>query len=153
MRTAARGPPADFTTMAATPTDVRNLSLTCEFDAYTDEQVQPFLDEAALHMNEAAWNIDTAKPRYDQGHALLAAHLMTLAIRGGGGGAAAKGTVVAESLGPARRQYATPTGSTTGTDAVRIAETGYGTRWQALLDTLPLTPFTAFDGVTGNPYA
>jgi hypothetical protein len=133
--------------MAATPTDVRELSLTCEFDKYSDAQLQPFLDEAATHVNEQAWNVDPNNLRFDRGHALLAAHLLTLEIRGGGR-STVKGTITSERLGPAARSYAAPTANLGGVEALRLDQTTYGMRYLAMLDSLPLTPTSLFGGCT-----
>lgn len=127
--------------MAASPTDVRNLSLTCDFDEYEDAKIQPILDEAAMHINEKAVNVGGVD-RYDTAHALLAAHLLTLAKKAS---QPARGAMVGSRLGPASRTYAKPTESGRENTSLRLNETGYGKRFQALLETLPLTPISVFE--------
>lgn len=128
--------------MPVTPDDVRGQSLTGAFDAYTDDQVQPLIDEAALHMNEAAWNIDPDRPRYNTGLALLAAHLLAMEIASGTGGIH---VVTSRRLGPAARTYAVAAPNPND-DPLNLQATRYGQRYQALLDNLPLTPRALWDG-------
>lgn len=133
----------------ATPTDVRNASLDCDFDTLEDAQVQPFLDEAAVHMG--GWlALGATQGTYDLGHSLLAAHLITLARHGTKG---AKGPQTSAKLGPASRSWAAAKTSTSGRApaSLQTHASSYGQRWEALLDTLPISPTVAVDGATGNP--
>jgi len=123
--------------MPVTPDDVRDLSLNAAFAAFSDDQVQTLIDEAALHMDETAWD-----ERYDKGLALLAAHLLSMEITAGTG---ALQVVTSRRLGPAARTYATPAVAP-GDDPLSLHATRYGQRYQALLDNLPLSPRALFDG-------
>lgn len=49
---------------------------TPEFDTWTEEQVQVFMDEAALEMNPVAWG-----SRYDTGLKYLTLHMMEMFAR------------------------------------------------------------------------
>lgn len=135
--------------MAATPTNVRNASLGCDFDDLSNEQIQPFLDEAAEHMG--GWiALGSTQANYDNGHALLAAHLITLARNGSKG---AKGPQTSAKLGPASRSWAPAKASSSdrASGSLQTHASSYGQRWEALLDLLPIGPTVSTDGVTGNP--
>lgn len=133
----------------ATPTDVRNASLDCDFDALEDAKIQPFLVEAAVHMG--GWlALGATLETYDLGHSLLAAHLIAIARHGAKG---AKGPQTSAKLGPASRSWAAPRASTSrrAPPSLQTHASSYGQRWEALLDTLPIGPTVAVDGVTWNP--
>lgn len=123
--------------MAATPDDVRTCSLSGEFDAYTDGQIQPALDKAARFVGEHV-------PDAVELQALLAAHLLYDAK--GGGGGKAKGHVIGERFGPMSRSYATKGVEAAGRDPLNLSSSGYGRQYLALLDLQGLTPNLVWEG-------
>jgi hypothetical protein len=124
--------------MAASVSDLRAVSLTAEFEGYSDAQLEPFLADAARFLDVTVWG-----DRYDRAQALLAAHLVIdLAAAGSGGVAPA---VVSESLGPGSRTYDKPSSSSIH-GQLRLHATPYGRLFAALFDTLPLSPMVVFDG-------
>jgi hypothetical protein len=133
-----------------TPQQVRDTSLAGQFNALTDEQIAVFILEAELHLEATSWG-----DRYEQGLALLTAHLLALELAGGTGSGSVR-TVIAERLGPASRTYAAGSSAEPTDDVLGLSKTRYGMRYKALFDKLPLTPSTAWSDVdfgTGDGYA
>ncbi len=87
--------------MAATVQDVRNVDLGDLLKAVDDSRIQCVLtDEVPCYINESQFGTCA-----DLAEALIAAHIITLALRGGTGPA---GPVVSESGGGLSRSYASP---------------------------------------------
>lgn len=109
----------------ATPTDFK-LRFT-EFASTADARVQLFLDDAALTVDATAWGA-----RYDLGLCYLAAHLLTIAARGGAGAA---GALTQVKVGDLSRNYAQTTGI-----SGPYATTSYGVEFLRLQKTILRSP-------------
>ncbi len=126
--------------MAATAQDVRNLDLTDAFGLISDDQINCLIaDEVSCHVNAAQFGSCA-----DKAEALVAAHLLTLALAGS---TSPSGAVTAESAGGVSRSYASA--PTTGADGF-WQSTSFGQRFQAIAKnriTAPMVLHVA--GVTG----
>lgn len=108
--------------MTATAQDVRNVDWTNSFELISDGQIDCVIaDEVPCYLNEIQWGTCATK-----GQALVAAHIITLGLRGG---TSAAGPVTAESAGGVSRSYASATIS--GTDAFWQSTT-FGQRYLAM---------------------
>lgn len=87
-------------------------------------RIDLFLGFAALSVNESVWGT-----KYDLGVAVMAAHLLTMANRGGNGG-----PVTSEKVGDLARSY----GQMGDKDS--LMATSYGQWFVQLRKTLPITP-------------
>lgn len=87
-------------------------------------RIYRFIEFAALSVNETIWG-----SKYDLGVAVMAAHLLTMAGRGGTGG-----PVTSEKVGDLSRSY----GQMGDKDS--LMATSYGQWFVQLRKTLPITP-------------
>lgn len=108
--------------MAASPQTVRDIAP--ELATEPEARLQTFLDFAALSINSSVWG---AKADFAQ--ALLAAHYLTMANRGGAGGA-----LTSEKVGDLSRSYGQLEG------AELYGATAYGMQYVQLRKTLVITP-------------
>ena len=114
----------------ATAQDVHNVDWTNSFALISDDKINCVLaDEAACYVNEAQFG-DCA----DLALALVAAHIITLGLRGG---TSPSGSVTSESAGGLSRSYA----STTSSESAGFWQTTtFGQRYWALASTRITTP-------------
>ena len=118
--------------MAATFSDVRNIDLSNSLIGVTDAQITCILqDTVPCYVNRAAHGTCA-----DASEALVAAHLLSIRLRGATGAA---GPVTAESAGGLSRSYAAP--SVSGT-AGFWSSTTFGQQYQQLASTRMTTPIT-----------
>lgn len=96
-----------------------------EFSAYTNPQIQFWLDLATSQVNP---NVFAEKT--DSAVRVLTAHYLDLAGRGG-----AAGPVTSERVGGLSRSY-----GTVSAEASELASTSYGSIFLSILRTLPVTP-------------
>ncbi len=116
--------------MAATAQDVHNVDLTNSLALVSDDRITCILaDEVPCYVNAAAWG-DCA----DLACALVAAHIITLGLRGA---TSAAGPVTAESAGGLSRSYGSTSSSETGGF---WQSTTFGQRYWALAMTRCTTP-------------
>ena len=117
--------------MAATVQDVRNVDLAESLRNVDDARITCVLNEQVpCYINESAWGSCAGLAQ-----SLVAAHLITIALRGS---TSAAGPVVSESAGGLSRSYAAPA-STTGSGGF-WASTTFGQRYQQLASTRMTTP-------------
>lgn len=118
--------------MPATAQDVRNVDMTNVFGTIDDAQISCVLaDQVPCYVNEAAWGSCATLAQ-----ALVAAHLMVVALQGESGSA---GPVVSESAGGVSRSYAAPS-ITSGSSF--WSTSSFGLRYLQLLSTRMTTPIT-----------
>lgn len=96
-----------------------------EFAEVPNARLQMFFDFAAENVNR---NIFAEKS--DRAEALLAAHFLTLADRGG-----AAGPITSEKVGDLSRSY-----GTIKSEQEELAATAYGSMFITMLKSLPITP-------------
>lgn len=106
--------------MAATVASVRRIAP--ELSSVSTADTEAFLADAALELDAATWGA-----LYDRAHALLAAHLASIAHPEL---AAPSGPVVSESVGSVSRSYAAPS---SGAAAGRWGTTRHGVELARLL--------------------
>ena len=126
--------------MVATVQDVHNVDMTNSIaDAGVDDgRISCILaDEVPCYVNTAEWGA-CAK----LAESLVAAHLITVALKGGTG---ASGPVVSESAGGLSRSYAAPS-ATTGS-AGFWQSTSFGQRYLQLKITRITTPMALCDTI------
>jgi hypothetical protein len=116
--------------MAATAQDVRNVDWTNSLALVSDDEITCVLaDEVACHVNAAQFG-DCA----DRACALVAAHIITLGLRGA---TSPTGPVTAESAGGLSRSY----GSAPGSEASGFWQsTTFGQRYWAIASTRCTSP-------------
>jgi hypothetical protein len=102
-----------------------------EFADADPDAVAYWLDFTKSYVNLAAWG-----DRASKGHAMAAAHYLSLAGQAGAGSQAA--AVKSEAVGQVSVTYATPEQSDT-----EWGRTGYGSIFVSLREGLALTPFVA----------
>lgn len=116
--------------MAATAQTVRNVDLAELLGGVDDERIECILsDEVSCYMSRSQFG-DCA----DLAEALIAAHLITIALRGGSGPA---GPVTAESAGGLSRSYAS---ATITSQSEFWASTSFGQRYLQIARTRLTTP-------------
>ena len=116
--------------MTATAQTVRNVDLTGSLDEVSPDRIECIIaDEVPCYVNEAHWGTCA-----DLAQALVAAHLITLALKGGSGPA---GPVTAESGGGLSRSYASATVSAA---SGFWQSTTFGQRYWQLAQTRITTP-------------
>lgn len=132
--------------MAVTADNVRDLSLSGEFDTLSDPQIDARILLAESFVNRSVWDTSESGGRDlgDDGVAHLAAHFIVVDKRGSTGPA---GPVTAEAAGGMSRSYAAPSLPSL-TDAM-LMRTTYGQRFVMLRRTLPLTPRAANESRAG----
>ena len=125
--------------MAATAQDVRNVDWTNSLALVSDDRITCVLaDEVSCYVNAAHFG-DCA----DLACALVAAHIITLGLRGA---TSAAGAVTGESAGGLSRSYASA--PTTGASGFWQTTT-FGQRYQALASTRCTSPMVLHvEGVT-----
>lgn len=116
--------------MAVTPQDVRDLSLTCEFDSLSDTQIQAAIDDASATIEDTSWCSEHIDPATKN----LAAHLLALRM---GGSTGVAGPVTSESAGGISRSFGTA-GSTRGSSYYQM--TIWGQEYARLLSLQLFTP-------------
>ena len=121
--------------MAATFQDVRNCDYTGELDMVSDDRITCVLEhEVPCYMNACQFG-DCA----DKAEALVAAHLITMGLRGS---TSPQGPVTAESAGGLSRSYGT-VGTMSGA-AGFWQSTTFGQRYWAIASTRVTTPIVLY---------
>lgn len=110
--------------MAATVADV--LRIAPELASVDEEDLEAFLDDAALELSESAWGT-----LYNRAHALMAAHLVTCAHPDL---AVGSGAIAGETAGPVSRSYAVA-----APVASDLSTTRHGLEYKRLLRKLGLS--------------
>lgn len=123
-------------TTTVTIDQVKALSLQCEFDGLTEDQIQARIDRACMFINTDVWDRELAG-RADEAIKNLAAHFLVMDARPAFGPG---GAVVSESADGMARSYAGPVTNVLADGF--LAATQYGRIVLALKKTLPLTPLT-----------
>lgn len=117
--------------MTATAQDVRNVDLADTLNLISDDRINCVIaDEVSCYVNEAQWG-DCA----DLAQALVAAHILTIALMGS---TAPGGAVTSESAGGLSRSYATATPSSD--QSAFWQSTNFGRRFWQLHSTRMTTP-------------
>lgn len=120
--------------MAATAQDVRNVDLANTLGNVDDERIECVIaDQVPCYVNAGQLGDCAA-----YGEALVAAHLITLALRGG---TSASGPVTSESAGGLSRSYASV--ATTASDGFWMSTT-FGQRYREFILTRLTTPVVAY---------
>lgn len=127
--------------MAATPQQVRDLSLAGTFNALSDGQITGMVVRAAMHMRAASWQEaypdDVWQATFDHAHALLAAHLIQRDIDEASGGSSTM-VVTSSRLGPASRTRTTAAAAAVMTNDpsdLQLHATRWGQEYLALRPT------------------
>jgi len=98
-----------------------------ELQSESETRISMFIEFGKTFVNETKW-----ANKFKLGHILITCHLITMANRGGQGGA-----VTSERVGELARSYGQASGN--GTD--ELASTSYGQQFVMLRKTLLITPF------------
>ena len=122
--------------LPVTPQDVRDLSLTGEFNAFTDPQIQPRITRAECMINVDIWNVGCAD-RAELGIKNLAAHWMVVEQDGGN---ASGGEVLSEAGAGLSHSFA---GSTDEASEKLFSGTAYGQAYLAMKRVVPVGGVTA----------
>lgn len=111
--------------MALQPKDIKDMSLTGEFDSLKNSAIQIYLNMAIKCTSETAW-----RDKYEDAIKLLTAHMVTMALRGGN-----SGSVSSEKVGDLQVSF-----SNAQSDDTELATTSYGQMYLSMRKGLVVTP-------------